>query len=237
MSIFYFTHNILLIAMNSIILISMLIMDFCIQSIQLFPNKFPILVDISSMFGSENQTVESLLVEAKSIYTYVESIPSSFIFHRFHLLTFVLELNVNHKDYEPHLSQIVKLVQSDSLLDIQLVEIQVCISTRSALPHDSQPIGIYVFAPTLIISVGWNKTKFIINASQSHLLLAFDYDYNDVQLVAKAKIKANRRFFNSIAAANKYVETFTFEEDCLYVHIDAIENCKKKITIKSTAYT
>lgn len=115
MSIFYFTHNILLMGMNSITSISMLIMDFCKQSIQLFPNKFPILVDISSMFRSENQTIKSFFLEAKSIYTCVESIPSSFIFHHFHLLTFVLELNVNHKDYEPYLSQIVKLVQSDSL--------------------------------------------------------------------------------------------------------------------------
>lgn len=46
----------------------------------------------------------------------------------------------------------------------------------------------------------------------------------------------DRRFFNSIAAANKYVETFTFKKDCSNIQIDIIENCKKKISIRSSAY-
>ncbi len=49
-------------------------------------------------------------------------------------------------------------------------------------------------------------------------------------------IKANGRFFNSIAAANNYVETFTFGEDRLQVQIETIENCKMKIATRSTAY-
>lgn len=38
-------------------------------------------------------------------------------------------------------------------------------------------------------------------------------DNNDVELYKVAKIKAYRRFLNSIAAANKYIETFIYKKD------------------------
>ncbi len=57
-----------------------------------------------------------------------------------------------------------------------------------------------------------------------------------VELRGKAMIKANERLFKTTAAANKYVETFTFGEDRLSVQIETIENCKMKITTRSTAY-
>lgn len=84
--------------------------------------------------------------------------------------------------------------------------------------------------------VGRKKTKSDFSALQSHLLM-YDDDNNDVELVKVVRIKASGRFFNSIAATNKYVKTFTFGEDCLHVQIDIVENCRKKISIRSTAYT
>lgn len=66
--------------------------------------------------------------------------------------------------------------------------------------------------------------------------MGFRYSKFFLHIRPAAKIKANGKFFNSIAAMNKYVETFTFGEDRLRVQIDTIENCKKKITIGSTAY-
>lgn len=83
--------------------------------------------------------------------------------------------------------------------------------------------------------VGRKKTKSDVSAIQSHPFM-YDNDNNDVELVRAVKIKASGRFFNSIAAANKYDETFTFGENRLRVQIDTVENCRKKISIRSTAY-
>lgn len=55
-------------------------------------------------------------------------------------------------------------------------------------------------------------------------------------MVKEAKIKINARFFNSITAVNKYVKTFTFGKNRLYIQINTVENCKKKISIKSIVY-
>lgn len=50
-------------------------------------------------------------------------------------------------------------------------------------------------------------------------------------------IKINKKTFNLIAAANYYIKTITFREDCLLIHVKIIKNCKIKITKKSIAYT
>lgn len=86
------------------------------------------------------------------------------------------------------------------------------------------------------MNVGQKKNKFIVNVIQSHFVLISNNNNNDIKLVGKARIKANKRFFNSIAVANKCVKIFTFRENYLCVLIDIIENCKKKISIRSTAY-
>lgn len=55
-------------------------------------------------------------------------------------------------------------------------------------------------------------------------------------MLGKARIKPNRRFFNFIVAANKYIKIFIFEKDCFCIQINTIENYKKSISIRSTTY-
>ena len=59
----------------------------------------------------------------------------------------------------------------------------------------------------------------------------------DKELCGKAIIKASGRTFNSIAAANNYIETFIFRKNRLLVQIETIKNCKMKIAKRLTAYT
>lgn len=49
-------------------------------------------------------------------------------------------------------------------------------------------------------------------------------------------IKTNGYYFKSMTAVSKYVEIIDFDEDCLMVHIQTIENCKIKIFIRTIAY-
>lgn len=67
------------------------------------------------------------------------------------------------------------------------------------------------------MTIDWKKTKSIVSTVKSHPLLMSNDNDNDIELVGKAKIKANKRFFNSIVAANKYVEILTFREDCFHI--------------------
>lgn len=60
-------------------------------------------------------------------------------------------------------------------------------------------------------------------------------DINE-ELYDKAIIKANKRTFNFIAAANNYIKTFIFREDCFLIQFKTIENYKIKIAKKSTTY-
>lgn len=60
---------------------------------------------------------------------------------------------------------------------------------------------------------------------------------NNIKLIKKVKIKTNRKTFISIAIVNKCIEIIIFEENCFCIQINIIENCNKKIIIKSTAYT
>lgn len=93
---------------------------------------------------------------------------------------------------------------------------------------------IEVVIPTVV--VGPKNTKSASRASQSDPLLVSNNVDIDEELRGEAMIKANGRTFNSIAAANNYIETFTFGKDCLLVQIETIENCKMKIAKRLTAY-
>lgn len=42
--------------------------------------------------------------------------------------------------------------------------------------------------------------------------------------------------FNSVSTVSTYIKTFTFGEERLEVQIKAIENCKSKIALKTTAF-
>lgn len=64
---------------------------------------------------------------------------------------------------------------------------------------------------------GPKNTKSASKASQFDPLLVSNNVDIDEKLRRKAMIKANRRNFNLIVAANNYIETFTFGDDCLLV--------------------
>lgn len=172
------------------------------------------------MFGFENQTVQFSFLEAKAIYNCVKFISLSSISHHFYLPDFKL-----------------KSIQNTCPKNLWPIKIPVPTSTKTLLFQITQLVEIQVLAPTSIMTIGWIKIKSVFRTLQSNLFFISDDNDNDVELIGKAKIKANRRFFNSIAAANKYVKTFTFKKDCPHIQIDIIENCKKKISIRSTTYT
>ncbi len=91
--------------------------------------------------------------------------------------------------------------------------------------------------PPTIAADGRKNTKLAGNSLRPAMQFVSNNDDISVELCGKAMINANGRLFNITAAANKYVETFTFGEDRLSVQIETIENCKMKITTRSTAYT
>ncbi len=49
-------------------------------------------------------------------------------------------------------------------------------------------------------------------------------------------LRANKKTFRSVAALNKYTETFGFGPDCLVVQIDTIENCRRTASRASGIY-
>lgn len=67
------------------------------------------------------------------------------------------------------------------------------------------------------------------NASQSNLRLLSNNTNINIKLRVEAIIKVNKRTFNSIAAANKYIKTFIFRKNCFFVQVKTVEKCKTKI--------
>ncbi len=95
---------------------------------------------------------------------------------------------------------------------------------------------VEIVYPPKIAAGGRKNTKPAGNTSRPAIRLVSNDDDIGVELHDEAIIKANGRLFKTTAAANKYVETFTFGEDCFSVQIETIENCKIKIATRSTAY-
>ncbi len=90
--------------------------------------------------------------------------------------------------------------------------------------------------PPIIAAGGRKNTKPAGNSPRPATRLVPNNDDISVELRGEAMIKANGRLFKTTAAANKYVETFTFGEDRFSVQIETIENYKMKIATRSTAY-
>lgn len=90
--------------------------------------------------------------------------------------------------------------------------------------------------PPKIAASRRKNTKPAGNASWPATQLVSNNNKIGVELHGKAMIKANKRLFKTITAANKYVKTFTFRENRLSVLIETIENCKMKIATRSSVY-
>ncbi len=95
---------------------------------------------------------------------------------------------------------------------------------------------VKIIHPPKITVDGRKNTKPTGNAPRLITRLMSNDNDISVELRGKAIIKANRRLLKTTAAANKYIETFTFGEDCLSVQIETIKNCNMKIATSSTAY-
>lgn len=71
-------------------------------------------------------------------------------------------------------------------------------------------LGTKIIAPTITD----NCKKTVVSAFQSNTILTPNNDNKNIKLVGEAKIKANKRFFKSIVAANKYIKKFVFKNNC-----------------------
>lgn len=60
------------------------------------------------------------------------------------------------------------------------------------------------------MTTGHKINKFVVNVLYLNTIPIFNNDNNNIELHGKVKIKANRKFFNSIVAINKYIKTFFF---------------------------